>query len=124
MKTPAFAAFSPTEPLRPHMIDRRALRPRDVAIDILYCGVCHSDLHSARGEWGGTEYPLVPGHEIVGQVTAVGPEVRRFRVGARVGVGCMVDADRTCPSCKEGLEQYCEGGFVGTYGGHDRITDE
>ncbi|MGQ0659659.1 NAD(P)-dependent alcohol dehydrogenase, partial [Sphingosinicella sp.] len=93
-------------------------------IDILYCGVCHSDLHTVRSEWPGTVYPCVPGHEIVGRVTAVGPEVTRFRAGDLAAVGCLVDSCLTCPACKEGLEQYCEGGFVGTYNGADKITGE
>ena len=86
-------------------------------IDILYCGVCHSDLHTARNEWNNTLYPSVPGHEIVGRVTAVGEAVSRFKVGDIAGVGCLVDSCRTCPSCGEGLEQYCENGFTGTYNG-------
>src|SRR5690606_4183609 len=96
-------------------IQRRAPGPRDVQIDIAYCGVCHSDLHTARSEWGGTLYPCVPGHEIVGRVSAVGGEVTGFKVGDVVGVGCMVDSCQHCPSCEEGLEQYCENGFTGTY---------
>jgi uncharacterized zinc-type alcohol dehydrogenase-like protein len=119
MQTRAFAAQSPTTPFGPHVIDRRAPGPEDVAIEILYCGVCHSDLHTARGEWPGTKYPCVPGHEIVGKVMAVGAKVTRFKPGQLVGVGCMVDSCRTCDSCKEGLEQYCNGpvGFTGTYNG-------
>ncbi len=118
MKTKSFAAQTATTPLGPHDIDRREPKAKDVAIDILYCGVCHSDLHTARGEWAGTQYPCVPGHEIVGRVTAVGSDVKKFKVGQIVGVGCMVDSCRTCASCNEGLEQYCEGsGFVGTYNG-------
>jgi uncharacterized zinc-type alcohol dehydrogenase-like protein len=103
----------------PHSIDRRAPGPKDVALDILFCGVCHSDLHTARGDWPGTQYPCVPGHEIVGRVTAVGAEVSRFKPGQIVGVGCMVDSCRTCAQCREGLEQYCDGpvGFTGTYNG-------
>jgi uncharacterized zinc-type alcohol dehydrogenase-like protein len=117
--TKAFAVQSPSTPFGPHNIDRRAPGPEDVAIEILFCGVCHSDLHTARGEWPGTQYPCVPGHEIVGKVTAVGAKVTRFKPGQLVGVGCMVDSCRTCPSCQEGLEQYCEGpvGFTGTYNG-------
>ena len=119
MQTKAWAAQSATTPLAPHQIERRAPGPRDVAITILFCGVCHSDLHTARGEWPGTKYPCVPGHEIVGRVSATGPQVTRFRPGDLVGVGCMVDSCRTCPSCHEGLEQYCDGpvGFTGTYNG-------
>jgi uncharacterized zinc-type alcohol dehydrogenase-like protein len=119
MQTKAYAAQSATTPLGPHTIDRRAPGPRDVALDILFCGVCHSDLHTARSEWPGTKYPCVPGHEIVGRVTKVGAQVDRFKPGDLVGVGCMVDSCRTCASCSEGLEQYCEGpvGFTGTYNG-------
>lgn len=118
MATKAFAAQSPTTPLAPTEIERRAVGAKDVAIEILYCGVCHSDLHAARGEWPGQRYPLVPGHEIVGRVAEVGPDVTRHMVGDIVGVGCMVDSDRTCPSCRAGLEQYCDSGFTQTYGGH------
>ncbi|MGC6400613.1 NAD(P)-dependent alcohol dehydrogenase [Sphingomonas sp. FW199] len=120
-ETLAYAAQAPTTPLAPFTFDRRDPGPRDVAIDIAYCGVCHSDLHTARGEWAGTLYPCVPGHEIVGTVTAVGAEVTKFAVGDTVGVGCMVDSCRTCPSCDAGEEQYCTGtGFVGTYNGPDK----
>ena len=98
-------------------IQRRAPGPRDVQIDIAYCGICHSDLHTARSEWPGTLYPCVPGHEIVGRVSAVGGEVSKFKVGDVVGVGCMVDSCRHCAACEEGLEQYCENGFTGTYNG-------
>lgn len=119
MKTQAFAAQSATTPLAPIEIDRRDVGKKDVAIEIMYCGVCHSDLHTARGEWPGVKYPSVPGHEIVGRVTAVGSEVKKFKTGDLVGVGCMVDSCRTCASCKDDLEQYCEGpvGFTGTYNG-------
>ncbi|WP_339528058.1 alcohol dehydrogenase catalytic domain-containing protein, partial [Pseudomonas sp. EL_65y_Pfl2_R96] len=97
-------------------------QPDDVAIDILFCGVCHSDLHTVRGEWGGTLYPCVPGHEIVGRVTAVGSNVTKFAVGDIAGVGCMVDSCGHCPSCTDGEEQYCETtGFVGTYNGPDPV---
>ncbi|MDG5489369.1 NAD(P)-dependent alcohol dehydrogenase [Sphingomonas sp. BGYR3] len=120
-ETLAYAAQAPTTPLAPFTFDRRDPGPRDVAIDIAYCGVCHSDLHTARGEWAGTLFPCVPGHEIVGTVTAVGSEVTKFAVGDTVGVGCMVDSCRTCPSCDAGEEQYCTGtGFVGTYNGPDK----
>jgi len=115
----AYAAFSPTEPLRPTTIERRDPGPRDVVIEIRYSGICHSDIHTARGEWGGTTYPIVVGHEIAGVVTAVGPEVTRHAVGDRVGVGCMVGSCRECGPCRRGLEQYCEKGMVGTYGGVD-----
>ena len=118
--TRAFAAQSPTSPLGPHTIERREPGPHDVKIDILYCGVCHSDLHTARGEWDGTKYPCVPGHEIVGKVVAVGAHVSRYKIGDRVGVGCMVDSCRECESCKAGLEQYCYNGNTGTYNSRDR----
>ena len=119
MPTKAYAAQSATTPFAPYAIERRAPGPKDVAIEILYCGVCHSDLHTVRGEWHGTQYPCVPGHEIVGRVTAAGGAVTRFKPGDVVGVGCMVDSCRTCASCREGLEQYCDGpvGFTGTYNG-------
>jgi alcohol dehydrogenase (NADP+) len=119
MSTKAYAAQSSTSALLPFAIDRRQPGPKDVAIDILYCGVCHSDLHTARGEWPGIIYPCVPGHEIVGRVKAVGDQVTKFKVGALVGVGCMVDSCRHCSACEEGLEQYCEHerGFTGTYNG-------
>lgn len=115
----AYAAQAATTPLAPHRIGRRAPGPDDVDIDILFCGVCHSDLHTARNEWHNTVYPNVPGHEIVGRVRAVGARVARFREGDLVGVGCMVDACRSCPSCARGLEQYCENGFTGTYNSPD-----
>ncbi|APT56195.1 hydroxyacid dehydrogenase [Roseomonas gilardii] len=115
-----YAAEAATAPLAPFTFERRDPGPMDVRIDILYCGVCHSDLHQARNEWHNTLYPCVPGHEIVGRVTAVGAAVTRFRVGDLAGVGCMVDSCRECASCQEGLEQYCERGFVGTYNGEDR----
>jgi len=119
MQTKAYATQSPTTPFAPHTIERRAPGPQDVAIEILFCGVCHSDLHTARGEWGGVQYPCVPGHEIIGKVTAVGSAVTRFKPGQTVGGGCMVDSCRTCAACEDGLEQYCDGpvGFTGTYNG-------
>jgi uncharacterized zinc-type alcohol dehydrogenase-like protein len=104
----AFAAFDPTSPLGPFQIERREPGPRDVQIEILYCGVCHSDLHTARNEWSDTMYPCVPGHEIIGRVTGVGAEVTKLSVGALAGVGCMVDSCRTCDSCRAGFEQYCD----------------
>jgi uncharacterized zinc-type alcohol dehydrogenase-like protein len=118
--TRAYAAQSAKTPLTHFTIDRREPGPKDVKIEILYCGVCHSDLHTARGEWEGTKYPCVPGHEIVGRVVAIGPGVSKFKVGDRVGVGCMVDSCGECESCKAGLEQYCYPGNVGTYNGHDK----
>lgn len=117
--TRAFAATAADKPLTPYSFDRRDPGPDDVLIDIKYCGVCHSDLHAARGETGRPTYPLVPGHEIAGVVAAVGANVTRFKQGDRVGVGCMVDSCRSCSSCQAGEEQYCVPGFTGTYGGKD-----
>jgi uncharacterized zinc-type alcohol dehydrogenase-like protein len=122
MKTPAYGASSATTPLAALTIERREVGPEDVQIEILYCGVCHSDLHMARNEWGGAVYPVVPGHEIVGRVTKVGDKVKKLKVGDIAGVGCLVDSCRKCPACDEGLEQYCENGFVGTYNGEDKHT--
>jgi uncharacterized zinc-type alcohol dehydrogenase-like protein len=119
----SFAAQSPTAKLAPHVITRRAPLARDVQIEVLYCGVCHSDLHQARDEWKSampTTYPCVPGHEIVGKVTRVGSDVKQFRAGDMVGVGCMVDSCRTCPSCREGFEQFCEPGATFTYNAPDK----
>ena len=116
-----FAAASPTTPLAPITFNRRDVGADDVQIEILYCGVCHSDLHFARDEWHFTVYPAVPGHEIIGRVTSVGAGVSKYKVGEYVGVGCMVDSCRTCPSCVEGLEQYCDKGNVGTYGGTEPV---
>lgn len=124
-RTPAagYAAHAAGSPLRPFAFARREPGPRDVEIDILYCGVCHSDLHTARGEWGGTVYPVVPGHEIVGRVSRTGTDVARVGAGDLAAVGCMVDSCRTCASCREGLEQYCEKGAVYTYNSHDAELD-
>ncbi|XXQ68106.1 NAD(P)-dependent alcohol dehydrogenase [Neisseriaceae bacterium B1] len=117
----SYAAYSPTEPLKPFEFERRDLRHDDVQIDIEYCGVCHSDLHTARNDWGWTSYyPIVVGHEIVGRVTAVGSDVNNVKVGDLVGVGCMVDSCQQCAPCEHGLEQYCENGHTGTYASHDR----
>lgn len=113
----AFAAQSPTSDLAETRIHRGEPAANEVAIDIEYCGVCHSDLHTARDDWGGTKYPCVPGHEIIGRVVKVGSAVSKFAVGQRVGVGCMVDSCQTCSSCEAGLEQYCETGMTGTYNG-------
>ena len=117
MKTKAYAAQSATSPLAPFEIKRRAPGAEDVHIQILYCGVCHSDVHTARNEWKNTLYPSVPGHEIVGRVVAIGEKVRNFKVGDLAGVGCLVDSCGHCPSCDEGEEQYCDNGFTGTYNG-------
>jgi len=116
----AFGAESREADLKQMNIERRNVTLKDVEIDILFCGVCHSDLHTARNDWGGTIYPAVPGHEIVGKVTAVGSEVSKFKIGDLVGVGCMVDSCKTCESCKQDLEQYCLNGFTGTYNGKDK----
>lgn len=118
--TKAYAAQSATSPLTPWSLDRRELTPHDVQIEILYCGVCHSDLHTVRNEWGGTIFPAVPGHEIVGRVLNVGDHVKRFKAGDLAGVGCLVDSCRECSNCREGLEQYCLNGMVGTYNGKDK----
>ena len=117
MTTKAYGAYAADKPLEAIDIERRAPGPHDVQIDIAYCGVCHSDLHTVRSEWGGTLYPCVPGHEIVGHVSAVGGDVTAFKVGDTVGVGCLVGSCQHCASCAEGLEQYCENGFTGTYNG-------
>jgi uncharacterized zinc-type alcohol dehydrogenase-like protein len=116
----AYAAHSPKDDLVPFQFDRRDPRPDDVVIDILYCGVCHSDLHTARNDWGRTSYPVVPGHEIIGRVVGVGPKVTRFKAGDHVGVGCMVDSCQECEECKHGHEQYCPAPATYTYGGIDR----
>ncbi|EDM34257.1 Zn-binding alcohol dehydrogenase [Pedobacter sp. BAL39] len=111
----SYAAHQADKPLAPFQIDRREPGAGDVEIEILYCGVCHSDIHTARNEWGGTQYPVVPGHEIVGKVTRVGNEVSKFKIGDTVGVGCFVDSCGHCDSCKDHQEQYCENGHTQTY---------
>ncbi|MGH8780395.1 NAD(P)-dependent alcohol dehydrogenase [Paraburkholderia sp.] len=122
--TLAYAAQDPKSKLAPFTFERRALREHDMQMEVLFCGVCHSDLHQARNEWKNSVYPVVPGHEIVGRVTAVGSGVTHHRTGDLVGVGCLVDSCRTCASCEEGLEQYCENGWVGTYNGVDRVNGD
>jgi uncharacterized zinc-type alcohol dehydrogenase-like protein len=117
----AYAARSATTPLGPFEFQRRDPGPGDVQIDILYCGVCHSDLHQVRNEWAGTTYPIVPGHEIIGRVTGTGKEVTRLKAGDLVGVGCMVDSCRSCQDCRAGLEQFCQKGAVFTYNSPDPI---
>ena len=122
MQTTSVKAFGTTAPeadLAPLSINRRAVQPNDVEIEILYCGVCHSDLHTARNDWGGSIYPAVPGHEIVGKITKIGSQVSKFKVGDLAGVGCIVDSCKTCSSCQQNLEQYCLNGFTGTYNGQD-----
>lgn len=119
-KALGFAAQAADKPLEYFEFERRDPTANDVEIEIAYCGVCHSDLHQARNEWGGTVFPCVPGHEIVGKVTRVGSKVTKYQVGDTVGVGCMVDSCRTCANCEDGYEQYCDNGFVGTYNGEDK----
>lgn len=123
-KTNGYAAQEAKSLLAPFSFERREVRPSDIQIDILYCGVCHSDLHTVRNEWKNTIYPCVPGHEIVGRVTQVGKDAKDFKVGDAVAVGCLVDSCRTCQSCKEDLEQYCENGMVFTYNGIDKIDNK
>jgi uncharacterized zinc-type alcohol dehydrogenase-like protein len=122
MKTNAYAAQSATTPLAPFSFERRKLGKHDVQIEILYCGVCHSDLHTVRSEWSSTTYPCVPGHEIVRRVVKVGKDVNRFKEGDTVGVGCMVDSCLKCANCKENLEQFCEKGTIWTYNSPDKHT--
>ena len=116
----AYATPAADAALGPFTINRREPGPKDVQIEILYCGICHSDIHQARNEWGGSMFPMVPGHEIVGRVTAVGNQVKNFKTGDLAGVGCLVDSCRNCPQCDKGDEQYCENGWVGTYNSLDK----
>ncbi|MDZ7607509.1 MAG: NAD(P)-dependent alcohol dehydrogenase [Cyclobacteriaceae bacterium] len=118
--TKSYAAHSATTPLVPWTLQRRDPKPTDVQMDILYCGVCHSDLHFARNEWGMTVFPIVPGHEIVGKVTAVGSAVTKYKVGDHAAIGCLVDSCRECDNCKHDQEQYCTNGFVFSYGSMER----
>ncbi len=118
--TKGYAAQTKTSDIAPFTFDRRDPKPNDVAIDIKFCGICHSDVHQARDEWGGSLYPMVPGHEIVGHVTAVGDKVTKFKVGDTVGVGCMVDSCRECIICKDHEEHFCLNGFTGTYNAQDK----
>lgn len=120
LPTKAYATHGPKEKLVPFTFDRREPRPNDVVIEIAYCGVCHSDLHQARDEWGGSLYPMVPGHEIVGRVTRVGDKVTKFKVGDLAGVGVLIDSCRKCKPCQEGLENYCVEGMTGTYNAVER----
>ncbi len=137
LKTAAYAAQSATSPVAPFTIERRAPGPHEVSIDILYCGVCHSDIHQARNEWNNSIFPMVPGHEIIGKVGKVGSQVKKWKVGDTVGVGCFVDSDRTCEACQAGEEQYCDklsptyngyqqDGKTPTYGGYSTriVVDE
>ena len=122
LKIKAYAAQNATSPLAPFPIVRRPPGPKDVEIDIHYCGVCHTDIHQARNEWHGTTYPCVPGHEIVGVVTSVGSSVRGFKVGDKAAIGCMVGACGHCASCKDGEEQFCDQGPTWTYNSEDKIS--
>ena len=116
----AYAAQDAVTPLEPFKIERRIVGPQDVQIEIMYCGVCHSDIHQVRDEWGGSIYPMVPGHEIVGHITKVGDDVKNFKIGDLVGIGCFVDSCRVCPSCLANEEQYCDKGMISTYNGRDK----
>jgi uncharacterized zinc-type alcohol dehydrogenase-like protein len=121
IKTAAYGVSNQTSPVSAMTIDRREPEAHDVAIEIMYCGICHSDIHQARNEWGGGSlYPMVPGHEILGKVSKIGSKVSKFKIGDIVGVGCFVDSCRKCPACGEGIEQYCEEGMSGTYNAQDR----
>ncbi len=120
MTTSGYAALAAKEPLQPFSFERRDVGAHDVLIRISHCGICHSDIHQARNEWGNSIFPMVPGHEIAGTVVQIGTSVTRFRVGDTAGVGCFVDSCRTCASCREGLEQYCESGMLLTYSGRDK----
>lgn len=120
MNTKSYAAKSATTPLASFSLERRVPGEHDVQIEILFCGVCHSDVHTVRNEWQGTTYPCVPGHEIVGRVTKVGAKVQKFKAGDIAGVGCLVDSCRTCGSCEEHLEQFCDKGAIFTYNSPDK----
>ncbi|HLI30728.1 MAG TPA: NAD(P)-dependent alcohol dehydrogenase [Terriglobia bacterium] len=120
IKTKGYAAMAAKAPLEPYSFERREPREHDVVIDIKYCGICHSDIHQARDEWGGSIFPMVPGHEIAGIVTAIGGKVTKYKIGDKAGVGCFVDSCRKCPQCQKGLEQYCTGGLALTYNGRER----
>ena len=120
IKTNGYAAPNAGAALEPFSFQRRDVGPRDILIDIEYCGVCHSDIHQVRDEWGGSIYPMVPGHEIVGRVARVGAEVSKFKEGDLAGVGCFVDSCRNCRNCRDGEEQYCENHLVSTYNGTEK----
>lgn len=122
MKIKAYGTIAADKDLAPLEIERRSIQNDDVKIDILYCGVCHSDIHSARNDWGNAKYPIVPGHEIIGRVTEVGNDVKKYKIGDLVGVGCMVDSCQKCSACNDNLEQFCENGMIGTYNGKDKYT--
>ncbi|MES2224104.1 MAG: NAD(P)-dependent alcohol dehydrogenase [Patescibacteria group bacterium] len=121
-QTKSYAVTSPTSPFSPLTIERREVRPQDVSIEILYCGICHSDIHTARNEWPGTVYPCVPGHEIIGKVIEIGNEVNNFKIGDTVGVGCFVDSCRTCENCQNHEESYCLNGATSTYDAPDKVS--
>ena len=118
--TKAYAVYNSKDPLAPYSFDRRDIRPYDVQIEILYCGVCHSDIHQVRDEWGGSIYPMVPGHEIVGKVIKTGHDVKKFKLGDIAAVGVMIDSCRVCKNCKKQMEQYCVEGITGTYNSMER----
>jgi alcohol dehydrogenase (NADP+) len=120
LPTRAYAAVNAKAPIAPYTFEWREPRERDVVVDIHFCGVCHSDIHQARDEWGGSIFPMVPGHEIVGEVMRVGPKVTKYKVGDKVGVGVLVESCHACEACSRGLEQYCTGGIVPTYNGRER----
>ncbi|HEX9155692.1 MAG TPA: alcohol dehydrogenase catalytic domain-containing protein, partial [Nitrospira sp.] len=120
LPTKGFAAMTAKAALQPFSFERREIGPHDVLIAISHCGICHSDIHQARNEWGGSIFPMVPGHEIVGAIARVGNAVKKFRVGDVAGVGCFVDSCRSCSACREGLEQYCEAGMLLTYSARDK----
>lgn len=120
LATKGYAAMNAKATLQPFAFERRDVGPHDVLITITHCGICHSDIHQTRDEWGGSIFPMVPGHEIVGSITQVGDAVKKFRAGDRAGVGCFVDSCRRCTACHEGLEQYCETGMLLTYNGRDK----
>jgi len=120
LSTKSYAAMTAKADLQPFTFARREVGIHDVLIAITHCGVCHSDIHQVRNEWGGSIFPMVPGHEIVGMITQAGSAVKKFHVGETAGVGCFVDSCRTCPACREGLEQYCESGMLLTYSGRDK----
>lgn len=124
MKTIGYAVKSASDNLAPFHFERRALRPDDVSIEILYCGVCHSDLHWVKNDWGWTVYPAIPGHEIIGRVIGLGSKATRYKIGDHVAIGCMVDSCMECDQCRKGEEQLCREGNTGTYGGRDRFTGE
>ncbi len=124
MRTTGFACTSADVPLAPFAFERRAPRANDVVMEVLYCGICHSDLHQARNDWGWSTYPIVPGHEIIGRVTEVGPDVTRHKIGDHVAIGCMVNSCQHCDQCRKGEEQLCREGNTQTYNGKDRTTGE